>query len=118
MCHPDYEIDQKPDRRWFAQSHESRVMLESCKENKKYGCTGVLSLRMFIRERIGGGGESHQSTIMFKVHWYCHRSSLWQLVCSKVQDSQSSRTRVHVLHLGEAILPTPYELTSQPIKKT
>ena len=47
--------------------------------------------------KIRGGGESHQTsgTIMIKVHWYCYRSSLWQLVYDKVQClSPSSRTRV------------------------
>ena len=88
QCHPDYEGDQKPGRRRFAQSHESRVMSWN-RANKtivlEYGCiwsSVVTNVRQGANHRIGGGGESHQTsgTIMIKVHWYCYRSSLWQLV--------------------------------------
>ena len=47
----------------------------------------VTNVRQGANHRIRGGGESHQTsdTIMIKVHWYCYRSSLWQLVYDKVQ---------------------------------
>ena len=66
----------------------------------EYGCiwsSVVTNVCQGANHRIGGGGESHQTsgTIMINVHWYCYRSSLWQLVYGKVQNSQSSsRTRV------------------------
>ena len=87
-CHPAYEDDQEPGRRRFEQSQESRVTSwNHVKKTKviEYGCiwsSVVTNVHQGANHRIGGGGESHQTsgTIMIKSHLYCYRSSLWQLV--------------------------------------
>ena len=54
---------------------------------------------------------------MIKVHWHCHLYGSWCVGKFKIP-SHPVGVGLHVLHLGEAILPTPHELTSQPKKKT
>ena len=57
----------------------------------------VTNGRQGANHKIRGGGELHKTsgTIMINVHWYCYRSSLWQLVKGKVQNPcPYSRTRV------------------------
>ena len=121
--HPDYEGDQKPGQRWFEQSRESRVTgWNRAKKTKvlSTGCIGssvVTNVRQRANHRIREvenhirRRNNHDQGVLVLL------SVIFMAAGGKAKLKVPVHLiglRYHVLHLGEAMLPTPCGLTSQP----